>query len=380
MRFTAPAGELAAALTKAALTLDARSVIPALTMARVVASEELVAITVDVLDRRTTVTLAAAVERQGEGCADAAVLAKLLAGLPPDATVRVEKDGDAIIIRSGRSRYRVRGLPLENLPAEPAPADENVLATELDGEDLLRLIEVTQFAISTEEARYYLNGIYLHQVGDLLRVVATDGHCLAQCELPLPAGANGMPGIIVPSRTVALIAKLLKRPPPDSVALRYTSRFFELTIPGLVIRSKLVGAIYPDYQRVLPAPSTNSVTIDSEALRKALARLEAVANESAEVHSAGLTWNKEDEALRLCLSAEPGVADDAVTASECIGSGRVAANISYLRETLLALKSKSVRIDSATPASPIRVTTPDNPRLLTIVMPLAWFASATKGE
>ena len=136
--------------------------------------------------------------------------------LPEGAQIVLESSGDraALAIRAGRSRFTLQTLPESDFP-DLAPGDMTHKFT-LKASDLKRLIDKTQFAISTEETRYYLNGIYLHIAGagqaQTLRAVATDGHRLAQMELPLPDGAAGMPGIIVPRKTVGEVQRLLDEP------------------------------------------------------------------------------------------------------------------------------------------------------------------------
>ena len=134
--------------------------------------------------------------------------------LPEGSQVVLEGSGDRAVlaIRAGRSRFTLQTLPESDFP--DLAAGEMTHTFTLAAADLKRLIDKTQFAISTEETRYYLNGIYLHTAGTgktpTLRAVATDGHRLAQVELPLPAGAAGMPGIIVPRKTVGEVQRLIE--------------------------------------------------------------------------------------------------------------------------------------------------------------------------
>ena len=118
-----------------------------------------------------------------------------------------------MIERGGRSRFQLGALPREDFPAMTAGNLPHAFS--LPAGDLKRLIDKTRFAISTEETRYYLNGIYLHTAGSggkLLRAVATDGHRLARSEIEAPSGSEGMPGIIIPRKTVGEIQKLIENP------------------------------------------------------------------------------------------------------------------------------------------------------------------------
>ena len=144
---------------------------------------------------------------------------------------------------------------------------------------LKQLIDRTQFAISTEETRYYLNGIFFHVVGEggeaRLRAVATDGHRLAKAELPAPTGSAGMPGIIVPRKTVGEIQKLLEDPASEvSVSLSDTK--IRLTIGDLVLTSKLIDGTFPDYERVIPKANDKVLTLDKAEFERAVDRVSTI--------------------------------------------------------------------------------------------------------
>jgi DNA polymerase III subunit beta len=378
MKFEAPAGDLARALGAAKLALDNRTNIEALHLVRIVADGGQVGLTVDSLDLRVCTSVSANVDEAGEVSARAETLAGLVARLPGDSIVKVQGNANAVAVSTGSARFRVPGLPPDDLPRSSG-IEESTPAIESDTEDFLRLFEATAFAIAIERSRYYLNGIYLHTAGTTqaptLRAVATDGCRLAQFELPLPNGAGGIPGIIIPHKTVNAVIRLLdRRPAPESVALRATTKLIEIALPGLVLTSKLIDGAFPDYARVMPAATNNIATVDRAALRATLARFEAVADQKAKARALGLSWDCEEAVLRLCLSGEPGVAED-VLAAETAGTGKVAANINFVADTLDAFAGKTVRIASASPADPIAIRDPDDGAMLVIVMPMKWLGA-----
>ena len=257
MKFEIAARDFSAALKSATAALDEKAgPIAALGMVRIDAAAEGVALVVDTLDRRCAVTVAAAIAEPGAAAARADALAGLAAKLPPNATVRVSNDGDTVVVSCGRSRWRIAGLPLDDLPQSPT-VDEAAATIELDSEDLLRLLVATTYAVSHEETRYYLNGVYLHATDKALRAVATDGQRLARCDVPT---AEKIPGVIVPRRTCEIATRLLK--PGARVTLRVTEKLIQIELPGLVLTSKLIAGTFPDYARVLPAPTDNAATVD----------------------------------------------------------------------------------------------------------------------
>src|SRR5690606_34102236 len=121
--------------------------------------------------------------------------------------------GDTTLqVRSGKSTFRLGCLPTEDFP-KMGGEDSFPFRFSIPAADLRTMIDRTRFAISTEETRYYLNGIYIHAAESdgvaVLRAVATDGHRLARFEMPLPDGARDMPGIIIPRKAIGEIRKLI---------------------------------------------------------------------------------------------------------------------------------------------------------------------------
>jgi DNA polymerase-3 subunit beta len=144
------------------------------------------------------------------------------------------------------------------------------------------LIDRTRFAISTEETRYYLNGIFLHvkEVDGtrMLRAVATDGHRLARVEEPLPEGAGSMPGVIVPRKTVAELRKLLDEMTGEiEVALSETRIQFKLGTVQLT--SKLIDGTFPEYERVIPRDNDKTLRVGKSDFATAVARVAAISTE-----------------------------------------------------------------------------------------------------
>ena len=167
------------------------------------------------------------IERAGRTTAPAHTLYDIVRKLREGAQIELEASGErsAMVLRSGRSTFTLACLPPEDYPVMAGgelPHNFTLTAAELRS-----LIDRTRFAISTEETRYYLNGIYLHATKNnevpVLRAVATDGHRLARVEMALPEGAAGMPGIIVPRKTVIELRKLVDES-EDEVADRARAR------------------------------------------------------------------------------------------------------------------------------------------------------------
>lgn len=192
-----------------------------------------------------------------------------------------------------RVKYRLQAFHPSDFPElrGPTPLMSDLVSTDatyrafnLTGSDLWQSLNSTMAAMSSEETRYYLNGIYVHRAPDVLRFVATDGHRLYRQELAAPGGSDDMPGIIVPRKAVTLLHKLLKgKACPESVGIELTSTRIRFTWgdPGfyVTLTSKLVDGTFPDYERVIPANNDKPATFDPEAMLEAVRAVTLISSE-----------------------------------------------------------------------------------------------------
>src|SRR5262245_61512833 len=214
MKVTVERAALLKSLSHVHRVVERRNTIPILANVLIKADRSTLAFKATDLDLEVTESIAAEVPQGGATTVPAHMFYEIVRKLPEGAQIVLEATGDRAVlaIRAGRSRFTLQTLPESDFP--DLAAGEMTHRFKLGAAELKRLIDKTQFAISTEETRYYLNGIYLHTAGSAkaptLRAVATDGHRLAQVELPLPEGAVGMPGIIVPRKTVGEVQRLIE--------------------------------------------------------------------------------------------------------------------------------------------------------------------------
>src|SRR5215216_7026582 len=214
MKVTVERAQLLKSLGHVHRGVERRNTIPILGNVLVRAENARLSLKATDLDLEVTETLAAETGTGGSTTVPAHMFYDIVRKLPDGAQIVLEGDGDrsVLAIRAGRSRFTLQTLPESDFP--DLAAGEMTHRFTVGAREFKRLIEKTQFAISTEETRYYLNGIYLHHPvsseAPVLRAVATDGHRLAQYELPAPEGAVGMPGIIVPRKTVGELQRLIE--------------------------------------------------------------------------------------------------------------------------------------------------------------------------
>jgi DNA polymerase-3 subunit beta len=214
MKVTVERAQLLKSLGHVHRVVERRNTIPILGNVLVRAENARLSLKATDLDLEVTETLAAETGTGGSTTVPAHMFYDIVRKLPDGAQIVLEGDGDrsVLAIRAGRSRFTLQTLPENDFP--DLAAGDMTHSFTLAAADMKRLIDRTQFAISTEETRYYLNGIYLHTAGSAkaatLRAVATDGHRLAQIDLALPKGAAGMPGVIVPRKTVGEVQRLIE--------------------------------------------------------------------------------------------------------------------------------------------------------------------------
>src|SRR5512147_1608500 len=207
MKVTIERALLLKSLGHAQSVVERRNTIPILSNVKLQAEERELRLTATDMDLEIVEPAAAHVAAPGATTVPAHTLYDIVRKLPDGAQIEFESasGGERLTLRCGRSRFTLSCLPIEDFPA--LTSSELPFQFRLPAADLRALIDRTRFAISTEETRYYLNGIFLHTVKnegvDVLRAVATDGHRLARVELPLPEGTAGMPGVIIPRKTVA---------------------------------------------------------------------------------------------------------------------------------------------------------------------------------
>ncbi|PRD42354.1 DNA polymerase III subunit beta [Phyllobacterium phragmitis] len=281
-----------------------------------------------------------------------ALLHDAMRKLPDGADISFTGDpnGASMTIASGRARFRLAILPASDFPT--ISAGELSHRFSLSERTFAAIIATTAFAISTEETRYYLNGIHLHQDGEKLAAVATDGHRLALMRLSLPDGGAGMPPIILPRRTVLLLATLLGDKEAIDVALSDNKILFSLP-GGVTITSKLVDGTYPDYQRVIPPANANRFKVSIEPLAKALDRVLTLSSDNGRACS----FDFGDDALNLIvINPDQGEANDQVDIERIEGEPvKIGFNSRYCLDMLNAAGGAELIFELGAPGDPSRI-------------------------
>src|SRR5260221_7333127 len=264
MKVTVERTELLKSLGHVHRVVERRNTIPILANVLIKADKGKLSLKATDLDLEVTDSIAAEVSPGGATTVPAHMCHDIVRKVPEGAQIVVEASGDRAVlaIRAGRSRFTLQTLPESDFP--DLAAGEMTHKFKLAAADLKRLIDKTQFAISTEETRYYLNGIYLHTAGTgkaaRLRAVATDGHRLAQFELPLPSGAASMPGVIIPRKTVGEVQRLIEDSEAE-IGVQLSQAKIRFNVGDVMLTAKLIDGTFPDYGRVIPASNDKELTV-----------------------------------------------------------------------------------------------------------------------
>ncbi len=329
------------------------------------------------LDLEITELLQADVSAKGASTVPAHVLYDIVRKLPDGAQVSLDSHSETsqLQLRSGRSRFTLQTLPDTDFP--DLAAGDLSHSFKLAPTDLKRLIDKTQFAISSEETRYYLNGIYLHTIdveGQLmLRAVATDGHRLARVDVPAPTGAAGMPGVIVPRKAVAEIQKLVENFDQDVlIEISPAKARFTLGDPAgssgqVVLTSKLIDGTFPDYARVIPSGNDKRLIVERDPFKVAVDRVATISSERGRAVKLTLS----DSKLTLSVTnPDLGSAVEELDVDYDSTPLDIGFNARYLLDITEQLDSDTVLFKLADPGSPTLLQDRDGAAALYVLMPM----------
>jgi DNA polymerase III subunit beta len=370
MRVTLERSNLLKSLNHVHRVVERRNTIPILSNVLLTAAGASLEMKATDLDMEVTEATAAQVDQQGATTVPAHLLYDIVRKLSDGSEVmlKLEEGGGSMSVISGRSSFRLQCLPQSDFPELTAGSFSHTFRVE--SEDMKALIEKTQFAISTEETRYYLNGIYLHAVeadGKLkLRAVATDGHRLARAEVEAPAGSEGMPGIIIPRKTVSEILKLVDDP-DVAVAVELSDTKIRLTIGSVILTSKLIDGTFPDYQRVIPTGNDRKLVVDRQSFAQAVDRVSTISSERGRAVKMSLA----DGQVTLAVNnPDSGSATEELAAQYDAEAMEIGFNARYLLDVAGQLSGSEACFLLADSGSPTLIEDADDTRTLYVLMPM----------
>lgn len=321
------------------------------------------------LDLQINESIAAAVDQPGATTVSAHTLFDIARKLPEGSQVQLAASEGRISIIAGRARFSLGTLPRDDFPV----IAEGELPTqfELPAETLKQIIDKTRFAISTEETRYYLNGIFLHVAdGDsanpVLKAAATDGHRLARVTLPRPEGAESMPDVIVPRKCIAELRKLLDEV-DGSVGVSLSPTKIRFDLGQAILTSKLIDGTFPDYSRVIPTGNDKILKIDPKSFMEGVDRVSTIATEKTRAVKMALD---RDKITLSVTSPENGTAAEEVPGDYVALPFEIGFNSRYLMDILAQIDGDMVEVHLADAAAPTLIRENDKSPALYVLMPM----------
>jgi DNA polymerase-3 subunit beta len=351
--------------------VERRNTIPILSNLLLRVADGRLAITATDMDLEVVEMVDCCASQSGETTVSAQTLYDIVRKLPDGSEVEIayQTDPAVMTVRAGRSKFRLSCLPVDEFPI--LSAAELPIRFSVPTPDLMTLIDRTRFAVSTEETRYYLNGIYLHvrtaDGGDPhLLSVATDGHRLARVQVPLPEGAAEMAGIIIPRKTVNEIRKLLDDA-GDAVLIELGAAKIRLTMADIVLTSKLIDGTFPDYERVIPASNDKTLRLERRDFAEAVDRVATIASEKSRAVKISLGTNT---MVLTATSPDTGSATEELAVTYDDGELEIGFNSRYLLDISQQIAGETVEIKLADAASPTVVADANDNAALFVIMPM----------
>ena len=332
MKVSIERATLLKAVSQAQSVVERRNTIPILANVLIEAEGDTVTFRATDLDIEVLDRAPAQVERAGATTVSAVTLHEIVRKLPDGALVQLADDSAAgrLTVTAGRSNFNLATLPKEDFPV--MASSEYATNFSAKAETLRKLFDKSKFAISTEETRYYLNGVYMHvsdsEEGRVLRCVATDGHRLARIDAPVPEGAEAMPGVIVPRKTVGELRKLLDDDDMD-IAVSVSETKVRFATPDITLTSKVIDGTFPDYSRVIPTGNTRRLEVDATEFAKAVDRVATVSSE----RSRAVKLQLDEDRLVLSVNApDSGAAEEELAVAYSDERLEIGFNAKYLLE------------------------------------------------
>lgn len=371
MKFTIDRADLLRSLGHVHSVVERRNTIPILANVLLRAEGDALSLTTTDMDLEIIESVAAKIQTPGATTVPANTLYDIVRKLPDDATVEISTGaGDTTMnVKAGKSTFRLGCLPTEDFPKIGA-GDQLPYSFPIPAADLRTLIDRTRFAISNEETRYYLNGIYLHAAESegvaVLRAVATDGHRLARFEMPLPEGARNLPGVIIPRKAINEIRKLIDEA-GDAIEIALSENKIRFSFDHVTMTSKLIDGTFPDYERVIPKNNDKVLEVDPALFARAVDRVSTISSEKSRAVKLVLGGKT------MTLSAnspDSGSASEEIEIRFNADPMEIGFNSAYLMDVARQIEGEGCRMSLSDPASPTIIQDVSDTSSLYVLMPM----------
>ena len=345
--------------------VERRNTIPILSNVVLHAASEKLSLTATDMDMDIITTTPCSISSEGATTIPAHLLFEIVKKLPEGAEVQFHLADGHAHISAGRSSFNLPTLPIEDFPA--INSSDMPISFSITTPDLRNLIDTTKFAVSMEETRYYLNGIYLHFSDTTnLTAVATDGHRLALSQMKPPSGSESMPAIIIPRKAVSELRKLLDDEPQE-VEVKLSETRAEFSVGDVRLTTKLIDGTFPEYKRVIPKGNDKIISVSVNLLSAAVDRVSTIASDKSRAIKLNIENNQ------LVLSATNPDASSATESLEISYDGDsidIGFNAKYLMDILTQIKGETIAIELIDSGSPSLLRDPEDEANIFVFDPL----------
>lgn len=367
IELTIDKGYLLKALSHVQSVVEKRNTIAILSNVKLEAFNNTLSLTATDMDIAIIEKIAADVAVEGALTVPAHTFYEIIRKLPDGSEVQIKGDaeqGGKVAIESGSCNFSLSCLPVNDFPVmDKGDMTHNF---ELTTAELTALIDKPKFAISTEETRYYLNGIFLHSKENNICAVATDGHRLAKIELEAPEGATGIKGVIIPRKTVAELKKLIDES-EDDVQISLSDTKICFICGDAILLSKLIDGTFPEYDRVIPSSNDKLLTVNAKAFARAVDRVSTISFDKTKA----VKLNAENGKLTLsATNEENGAATEELEVEYSSSPVEIGFNSRYILDMMSAIEGDDIELVFADGAAPVLVNDTADSTSLYVIMPM----------
>ncbi|WP_336293667.1 DNA polymerase III subunit beta [Bartonella sp. CB169] len=371
MRVVVDRSQFLKSLGRVHRVVERRNTVPILSNVLIEADNDSVRLKATDLDLEISEVCVVNVEQAGAITVPAHLLYDIVRKLPDGSEIVLSvdmKQPSEMSVFSGCANFQLQCLPTTDFPESfPGQFDYRFF---LSASKLKCLLDCTQFAISTEETRYYLNGIYFHIINDnvlKLRLVSTDGHRLAQVDMEAPSDVDGMPGVIIPRKAVGELQKLLSEENDSNVCVEISETKIRFSVGSVVFTSKLIDGTFPDYQRVIPTGNDKKLVVNRQDFSAAVDRVSTILSNRGRA----VKLEIKREQLRLVVhNPDSGSAEDQLTASYTSDPLEIGFNSRYLLDIAGQLSSDEMVFMLSEAGAPALIRENGDADALYVLMPI----------
>ncbi len=370
MKVIVERGDFLKAMSRAQSIVERRTTIPILSNVLIEAEKDKISLRTTDLDIEIVEKVNAIVDQEGSTTVGAHTLHDIARKLPEGASLNLSSDqmNSRLEVKAGRSRFSLATLPREDFPimANSEYQSNFIISSGV----LHKLFEKTKFAMSTEETRYYLNGVFFHLADNdgvkSLRAVATDGHRLAQIDETPPEKCVDMPGVIIPRKTVGELRAVLEYGESD-IAVSVSETKIRFVNPFMTLTSKVIDGTFPDYTRVIPKDNGKKLEVDANQFAQSVDRVSTISSERARAVKLNLA---NDKLILSVSSPESGAADEELPVTYGDDELEIGFNAKYLQEIAAQVDTQNAIFFFNTPSDPVLMKETKDSSAIYVVMPM----------